>query len=179
MEFADIILPFAVKGKFTYKIPETLRDKLMVGMRVAVSFGSSGICNGIVYELHNRKPDIRSIKPVKEIISKTPEVTENQLKLWKWLADYYMCCEGEVMKAALPSMNSLNSYNPKLETYVALAKKYSDSELNEIFDSFKNAHKQYDVFLNYISLSDNDRVSVKKSQLLVDLKLSQQAVEIF
>jgi primosomal protein N' (replication factor Y) len=32
-----------------------------------------------------------------------------QLKLWSWIADYYMCSEGEVMAAALPAHFKLSS----------------------------------------------------------------------
>ena len=171
-QFADIILPFAVKGKFTYRVPETLKDRLKAGMRVAAPFRGNRICTGIVYELHDREPDIKIIKFLDSIIDETPIVNEIQLKLWSWLAEYYMCCEGEAMKAALPSIDSLNNYRPKFETYVKLAKDYSESELNEIFNSLKKASKQYDLLLSYMSLShyesNKEIAPVKKSQLFVE-----------
>jgi primosomal protein N' (replication factor Y) len=36
-------------------------------------------------------------------------VTDRQLQFWKWLAEYYMCNDGEVMNAALPSALKLAS----------------------------------------------------------------------
>jgi len=37
--FADIILPLAVKGTFTYGIPEEMDGKISPGSRVLVQFG--------------------------------------------------------------------------------------------------------------------------------------------
>ena len=129
-QFADIILPFAVKGRFTYKVPDALMGKLARGMRVIVPFRGNSFCEGIIYELHDNEPQIRNLKSVKEAIDETPMANEIQLKLWDWMSEYYMCCEGEIMKAALPSATSLENYRPKFETYVRLAKDYSESELN-------------------------------------------------
>ena len=171
-QFADIILPFAVKGRFTYRVPETLTGNLKIGMRVSVPFGGNRIHTGIIYELHNRKSDIKTIKYLKALIDETPIVNEIQLKLWSWLAEYYMCCEGEVMKAALPSIASMDNYRPKFETYVRLAKKYSENELNVIFDSLAKARKQHHLLISYMSLSNYrnnvEQVTVKKSQLLAE-----------
>ena len=50
-----------------------------------------------------------------------PVVHEEQLKLWDWIADYYMCSEGEVMAAALPSHFKLSS-----ETIVVLNEEYGE-----------------------------------------------------
>ena len=43
------------------------------------------------------------IRPLKEIINEAPMVLTEQLTLWKWISEYYMCTLGEVMSAALPS----------------------------------------------------------------------------
>jgi primosomal protein N' (replication factor Y) len=48
-------------------------------------------------------------------------VHEQQLKLWEWIADYYMCSEGEVMAAALPSHFKLSS-----ETIVVFNEEYGE-----------------------------------------------------
>jgi primosomal protein N' (replication factor Y) len=45
--FADIILPLAVKGIFTYRIPEDLTGKIFPGSRVLVQFGNKKLYSGI------------------------------------------------------------------------------------------------------------------------------------
>jgi primosomal protein N' (replication factor Y) len=37
------------------------------------------------------------------------QLHEPQLQLWQWIADYYMCSEGEVMQAAMPANLKLSS----------------------------------------------------------------------
>ncbi|MDR2887539.1 MAG: primosomal protein N' [Bacteroidales bacterium] len=175
--FADIILPFAVKGKFTYKVPEALAGRLCAGMRVAVPFGGSRICSGIVYELHSRQPGIGNIKFIEAIADSTPVVNEVQLKLWTWMSEYYMCCEGEVMKAALPPLASFDGYRPRFETYAALAGSYSENELNDILDSLAKAPRQQQLLMSYMSLSGCavEAVPVGKARLLAESGASPAA----
>src|SRR5512133_3981176 len=96
--FADIILPLPVRGRFTYRIPDDLKDEISRGSRVIVPFGKKNILAGIVMKLHEQ---LESSQETRDIISLTknfPPANSNQLELWEWMAGYYMCCEGEVMK---------------------------------------------------------------------------------
>ncbi len=54
-------------------------------------------------------PTVYEAKEIEHILDETPLVTDDQLKLWSWIASYYMCTEGEVMRAALPSAFLLES----------------------------------------------------------------------
>ncbi len=103
--FAEIILPVALpKATFTYQVPPELSEKIQFGVRVEVDFARTGKHSGIVAELHDRWPDeILKVKPVLSVLDDRPVVSENQLKLWRWMAKYYACTLGEVMAAALPS----------------------------------------------------------------------------
>ena len=38
-----------------------------------------------------------------------PLIYPEQLQLWEWIAQYYMCSEGEVMAASLPAHFKLSS----------------------------------------------------------------------
>ena len=107
--FADVILPFAVKGKFTYKITEALSDSILPGCRVVVQFGKKKLLSGIVSALHSNISEYENIKEIIDVLETNPSVNEKQLKLWEWMSSYYMCTLGEVMKAALPSALSLES----------------------------------------------------------------------
>jgi primosomal protein N' (replication factor Y) len=108
-QFADIILPLAVKGKFTYIIPAELIKKVQIGSRVIIQFGNRKLYAGIVYSLHQEIDEKGPFKTITDVLDFTPLVTETQLKLWKWISEYYMCTIGEVMKAALPSCFCLES----------------------------------------------------------------------
>lgn len=107
--YADILLPLPLKATFTYGVPLEFQDKITIGQRVEVSFGRGKMYSGIVKKVHDKKPEGYSIKPIKNIIDDIPIVTQTQLELWQWMADYYMCAEGEVMNASLPSYLKLES----------------------------------------------------------------------
>lgn len=112
--FVDVILPLAVAQRFTYSIPDDLVQQVRQGVRVVVPFGKKRLYSAIVYQVHANKPQGFDIKSVIQVIDDDgPIVLPTQLRLWDWIAGYYMCSLGEVMKAALPSALKLES-----ETYV-------------------------------------------------------------
>ncbi|RMB60926.1 primosomal protein N' [Dokdonia sinensis] len=107
--FIDVILPIPVENTFTYRVSQAEAQFLQPGMRVAVPFGKSKVYAGIVKHIHNTAPTIYEAKEIEHILDETPIVTPEQLKLWKWIASYYMCTEGQVMRASLPSAFLLES----------------------------------------------------------------------
>jgi len=107
--FADIILPVPLKQDFTYRIPAYLVNDISPGKRVVVQFGVRKLITGIVREVHNRKPDRAEIRDIISILDETPVLTPKQINFWDWMADYYMCSTGEVLKSALPAGLKLES----------------------------------------------------------------------
>lgn len=101
--FVDVILPLALHNLYTYSVPEDLLPFVSAGKRVAVQFGKKRIYAAIVSKTHRNAPAEFATKDILQVIDQDPMVTEEQLKLWWWMAEYYMCTIGEVMNAALPS----------------------------------------------------------------------------
>ena len=178
-KFADIILPVAVKGSFTYSIPDQLSASIRPGVRVLVRFGNRKIYSGIVCKVHNVVPDFKNIRPIMELADPLQVANERQLAHWHWISDYYMCSEGEVMNAAVPSAffpegdistSVTEKYSPKEERFIVLAKDFSDNELNEILDKLKRAPKQAEFLVAYLARTDftpgSDIIPVRKSSLL-------------
>ena len=104
MAYCDVILPVPVEGTFTYLIPEALEKRVGEGFRVIVPFGGNKQYSGIVVKLHNEPPkgDFK-VKEVVDVMEDYPLLLPSQLRLWKWMADYYLCPIGDVYKAAVPS----------------------------------------------------------------------------
>ena len=107
-QFADVILPLPLQSAFTYALPPEMAQQTQVGSRVIVPFGNRKFYTAIVVRLHDEKPPY-STKPVSELLDANPIILPEQLRLWKWLADYYLCTLGDVFKAALPSGLKLES----------------------------------------------------------------------
>jgi primosomal protein N' (replication factor Y) (superfamily II helicase) len=179
--FADIILPLAVRGRFTYRIPDTISDILKPGMMVTIPFGGRKVYSGIVCRIHDSSPDIKNIKTILKVSEATPVINELQLRLWQWISDYYLCSEGEVMKAALPSELSMNNFRPRLETFIRLSGKFTDEELNGVLDKLKKAPKQQDILLNYLRLTGytpgSGAMAISKSLLLSESHASPGILE--
>lgn len=109
MYYIDVILPKPLRQTFTYSVNEDEARFLRPGMRVAVPFGRNKIYTAIVYTVHRQAPSGYETKDIHQILDEVPVVTATQLKHWDWLASYYMCSMGEVMRAALPSALLLES----------------------------------------------------------------------
>lgn len=108
--YASVILPFPLEGAFTYIIPPHLQGKVQAGMRVIVQFGMRRFYTGVVLNVHDNPPEPGiKLKEITEIADEQLKLLPGQLKFWQWMAYYYMCTVGEVMKAALPSGLKLES----------------------------------------------------------------------
>ena len=117
MYFIDVILPIPLKQTFTYSVNKDEAAFLKQGFRVAVPFGKSKLYTAIVYQVHDTAPHGYETKSIDHILDEEAIVTASQIKHWEWIASYYMCTLGEVVKAALPSAFLLES-----ETIVSLVK---------------------------------------------------------
>ena len=107
--YAEIIIPLALPKNYTWAIPTELADGVMIGMRVEVMLGSNKRYAGIIKKILTEKPAGFNPKPILGILDDAPIVYPAQLQLWEWMAAYYMCTEGEVMQAAVPSHLKISS----------------------------------------------------------------------
>ncbi len=107
--FIDVILPIPLDKEFTYRINENEAGFIRPGMRVAVQFGKTKVYAALVTTVHQNPPMVYEAKEIEHILDENPIVTDHQLQLWSWIAKYYMCTKGEVMRAALPSAFLLES----------------------------------------------------------------------
>ncbi|HKP32450.1 MAG TPA: primosomal protein N' [Chitinophagaceae bacterium] len=119
--YAEIIIPLALPKNYTWSVPAQLLEAVDVGCRVEVELGKNKRYAGVVKKLHLNKPESFNPKDILNVLDTTPVIHEEQLKLWEWIAQYYMCSEGEVMAAALPSHFKLSS-----ETIIVQNEEYGD-----------------------------------------------------
>lgn len=127
-KFIDVILPLPLHSYFTYSLPEEMAEGVQIGCRVVVPFGRKKFYTGIVQNVHYSAPTEYEVKAVSAVLDAEPILLPKQFKFWKWLADYYLCTQGDVYKAALPSGLKLESetmveYNPDFESEVRLPEK--------------------------------------------------------
>lgn len=106
--YAEVIIPLALPRNYTWAISTHLRANISKGSRVEVQLKNKKY-SGIVKTIHTDKPTAFEPRDILNVLEEQPLIYPQQLKLWEWIADYYMCSEGEVMQAALPSHLKLSS----------------------------------------------------------------------
>jgi primosomal protein N' (replication factor Y) len=108
LTYIDVILPVPINQNYTYHVPPEFHERVQVGCRVIVQFGVRKFYTGLIKLIHNSKPEVET-KPIETVLDDTPIISEQTFKFWEWIANYYCCSEGEVMKAALPKGLKLES----------------------------------------------------------------------
>ncbi len=120
--FADLILPVPVRQLFTYRVPRVFNSAIKNGARVVVPFGKNRVVTGVVAHIHTTPPSRYQAKYIGELLDDEPLVTQYQIALFNWIADYYLCSVGEVLNVALPSGLKITSqskiqYNPDFDYF--------------------------------------------------------------
>lgn len=107
--FAELIIPVPIPKFFTYRVPVAWSEIVKIGQRVIVPFGSRKILTGIIAKLHHQPPTTYEARYILEVLDEEEIITSLQFQLFEWMATYYMCTQGEVLNAALPSGLKLSS----------------------------------------------------------------------
>ena len=125
--YAEVAVPLHVFQTFTYRLTPEQTGHAEVGARLVVPLGRSVVTGYIVNLLDDLNADLveTDIKDAKELLDETPVCGPEILQLARWVADYYACPIGEVIKAALPpgmspKRKSAQIIQPKLRRFVRL-----------------------------------------------------------
>ena len=145
--FTEVIIPLALPKNYTWSVPIEFQDIVQPGIRVEVILGKHKKYAGIIKKIFTEAPAGFSPKPLLNVLDNEPLIHPQQLLLWEWMAQYYMCSEGEVMQAAVPA-------NLKLSSESILI-------WNEEADE------------NYTDLSDDEYIVAEALELKKELRLSE------
>lgn len=106
-KYAQIALPIPVDQTFTYRVPDEICEDLNIGVRVLVPFGPRRL-TGYIISLSNTT-NIPNIKPVLDVLDTEPIISNELLRLARWISEYYICPLGEAIRAMLPAGSNLES----------------------------------------------------------------------
>ena len=159
MHYVDVILPLPLEGTFTYSLPEALADKVCLGVRVLVPLGKSKTYTAMAVRVHEDAPEFKT-RDILQVIDAEPVMLDRQMRLWQWIATYYMAAIGDVFKAALPAgLKAEENYRPKTVRCVTLpASLRSEQSLHLVMSILAKAAKQQQTFCTYLQLSHWDNI---------------------
>ena len=107
LKYLKVILPLKIDWEPCYSVlPGTEGGVPSVGTRVSVRFAGRQYV-GVVSE-SDVTPDIEltKIQRIIRVEDGISPVTEVEMRLWRFVSDYYLCPVGEVYKAAYPSLKN-------------------------------------------------------------------------
>jgi primosomal protein N' (replication factor Y) (superfamily II helicase) len=134
--YAEVAVPLHVFQTFTYRLSAEQSAEAKVGARLVVPLGRN-VVTAYVVSLLDELPENLSeadIKDAETVVDATPVCTPEILQLARWVADYYACPIGEVIKAALPPGMTLKKRSaasfikPKLRRFVRLQQQTNSEE---------------------------------------------------
>jgi primosomal protein N' (replication factor Y) (superfamily II helicase) len=115
LTYAEVAVPLHVFQTFTYRLNGALRAQAVTGARITVPLGRK-LVTGYIVALYDDLPSHLAdvdIKDAQELVDLEPVCSPEILQLARWVADYYACPLGEVIKAAHPP-----GMTPKGQTFV-------------------------------------------------------------
>lgn len=172
IRYAQVILPRAITGTYTYAIADDM-PIVLVGWRVVVPLGTKQVV-GIVDSLSDTLTDgvaADKIRPIIALLDSFPVVTEAQLRLWHWISDYYLCPIGDVLLAAMPGkvLDTAYSFDPMRKRRVHLpvysgpveaAHRLTDQQQRAVSDIHSQWREKQTVLLQGVTSSGKTEVYI-------------------
>lgn len=168
MKYVDVILPVPLDTTFTYSCDDNAA--VSEGMRVLVPLGKNKTYAGIVSRVHDDRPQLNDdkIRSILSVLDNAPVLLPQQLRLWRWIAHYYMSALGDVMTVALPTgLKADTQYKPKTETCIRLGEKFDSAEgINIATEMLRRMPKQSALLRTFLDLRALQSGDITREELL-------------
>jgi primosomal protein N' (replication factor Y) (superfamily II helicase) len=161
--FCSVAVPVPLEMIFTYRVPETVC--VAVGSRVLVPFRRQRLV-GIITELHDRDPKIATKSILNSLDDlQTPALSEELLRLGRWISEYYLAPLGEVFRTMLPLNAEFRHEVVYRITEQGQLTLHRAGETGNSNRSRKTAEDQYAEYrvLDYLAVRDDAREQLLRS----------------
>ena len=160
--YAKVIIEYATKEldkTFIYKIPDNLINKIKVGMKVSVPFGSKKIF-GFVLEILNEVDEEFEIKEISDIVDEELILNDELLAISDYLKDVTLCTKITALQTLLPSSLKAKKQKSNYDYYESIVKLNKDIDIA----SYKEKNKKYSGQIEIINLLESKK-EVKKNEI--------------
>jgi primosomal protein N' (replication factor Y) len=108
LPYLEIIFDIPLNQTFTYLIDE--KGDSAVGKRVMAPFGKRELLGYVIGTKNNPPEDIPldKMKRVRRVVDQEKIFDDEEINLAKWMADFYLCSQGEALAAMIPSGRKIN-----------------------------------------------------------------------
>lgn len=157
----DVLVELKVKGidqTFTYLVPDKYKNKIKIGIRVLVPFGSQKL-EGFVLGFNNNEVDYK-LKDIIDIIDIEPVLTLEMLELGKYISKKTLCNLISAYQTMLPRALKAKSgfmVNKKYVTYLKL--------IDNNYIPKNNSQKEIIELLKISDRLKSDLVNISKSSI--------------
>lgn len=125
MKFADVIVPLAVEGFYTYSVPAGLDGEVSEGKLVIVPFAGNKKYTGLVCRVHGEEPAGYTVRAIESVAEREVCFSRQHLRFLLWVSEYYMAFAGDVLRAALPVVF-------RLESFTAVCREDTETDFTEL-----------------------------------------------
>jgi len=178
--YAEVLVEYGVKSldkTFTYKIPDILKDKIKIGMKVIVPFGTKKI-NGFVINVKEEKKCDYELKEIDSITHEYLILNEELLSMGKYLKEKTLCSLITAYQTMLPGSLKIKDKKrefQKYEVYITLNK--SEEEIISYIESNKRSIRQIEILETLLIDNSILKKEIAGSSLNTLLKLNLVSVE--
>lgn len=174
-KIAEVIVDIPVHKfdkAYDYIIPENLSKEIEVGMAVNVRFGKRKLRAFVLKVKKSTEVEKNKIKMIDSLISNEKFFDKNDLKLYRWISDYYCALLISVIKAAVPTAVFKGNISKKIIKEVTL--NIEQNEIEKNLKQLKNkAPSQYKVLKYFKDFSGE----IKVKKLITKLDVYRGAVK--
>ncbi len=176
--YAEVAVPLHVFQTFTYRLSPEQSVQAEVGARLVVPLGRN-LVTGYVVSLHDQLPAELGEVDVKDahtLVDAEPVCNPEIMQLARWVADYYACPLGEVIRAALPpgmtpkSRSGSKFVKPKLRRFVRLSSNGAEQKLTDtqrrVLATLQDGPMSLQALLTTADVSASTITSLEKKALL-------------
>ena len=146
--YAEVLIEYnskAIDQTFTYIIPNTLKDKIRVGMKVLVPFANRTI-NGFITNIKDEYQDDYSLKEITSIVDEYFCLNKELLEMGTFLQNKTLCTKITAYQTMLPSSLKVKEQKTDYSKYLTyLELNVSEKQITEYLENNKRSPKQNEI----------------------------------
>ena len=151
MTIASVILEVSIQKALDYRIPDNLLGSVVKGVCVEVPLRGK-TAKGFVLEVKERSL-VDSPRPISSVVGSGPQVTNELFELALWIARYYVCPLGKVLRAMLPAGVRKNTQS-RLQAKIVRGK--TPKELRQAAEELRQKAPQQAAILDELLMTSKD-----------------------